>query len=221
VRVYIKTLLWLQCHNLHLTLCIQGNHNIITPQSAKFNISVPLQWTSNLNVRHPILGKFLGVGCHFLPPPLDIRCLHVQQCERPPAVESGTTLCGWEMFRQISPRMRIPHNSKDLLHAANLWHGRDSFTSPLKEGVLRIFLPLKIWRLWPGLNLRTWVPKASTLPLDHRSHSYYVYFNILYCIIFFSHVISGMHTSKKDISMNQKTWFHFPHTLLFKNSSSI
>ena len=31
------------------------------------------------------------------------------------------------------------------------------------------YLPLKIRRLWPGLNPRTWVPKASTLPLDHRS----------------------------------------------------
>jgi hypothetical protein len=38
-------------------------------------------------------------------------------------------------------------------------HGTDSFTSPPKEGVLRR----------PGLNPRTWVPKASTLPLDHRS----------------------------------------------------
>jgi len=28
---------------------------------------------------------------------------------------------------------------------------------------------LKIRRLRPGLNPRTWVPKASTLPLDHRS----------------------------------------------------
>jgi len=25
------------------------------------------------------------------------------------------------------------------------------------------FSPLKIWRLWPGLNPQTWVPKASTL----------------------------------------------------------
>ena len=31
------------------------------------------------------------------------------------------------------------------------------------------YLPLKIRRLRPGLNPRTWVPKASTLPLDHRS----------------------------------------------------
>ena len=60
---------------------------------------------------------------------------------------------------------------RDLLHAANLRHGTDGFTSPLKEGVLRIFSYLKIRRLRPGLNPRTWVPKASTLPLDHRSRT--------------------------------------------------
>jgi hypothetical protein len=32
---------------------------------------------------------------------------------------------------------------KDLLHAVNLRHGTDGFTSPPKEGVLRIFSPEK------------------------------------------------------------------------------
>jgi len=32
---------------------------------------------------------------------------------------------------------------RDLLHAANLRHGTDGFTSPPKEGVLRIFSPLR------------------------------------------------------------------------------
>ena len=41
-------------------------------------------------------------------------------------------------------RIRLTHNSRDLLHAANLRHGTDGFTSPPKEGVLRIFSPLKI-----------------------------------------------------------------------------
>ena len=59
---------------------------------------------------------------------------------------------------------------RDLLHAANLRHATDGFTSPPKEDVLRIFSPLKIERLRPGLNPRTWVLKASTLPPDHRSH---------------------------------------------------
>ena len=77
------------------------------------------------------------------------------------------------MFRQISSRIRLPRNYIDLLHAANLRHGTDGFTSPPKEGVLRIYSPLKIRRLRPGLNPRTWVPKASTLPLDHRSNAYH------------------------------------------------
>jgi hypothetical protein len=131
-----------------------------------------------------ILGKFLGVGCHCFPSPLDVptfsaRCLHVQRRKRPPAAEGGT-LRGREMFLQISPRMRLPRNSRDLLHAANLRHGTDGFTSPPKEGVLRIFSPLKIGRLRPGLNPRTWVPKASTLPLDRRSrcnHIHTTYFS--------------------------------------------
>ena len=43
---------------------------------------------------------------------------------------------------------------------------------PLRsEGVLRIFSPLKIRRLRPGLNPRTWVQKGSMLLLDHRSCS--------------------------------------------------
>ena len=52
---------------------------------------------------------------------------------------------------------------RDLLHAVKLRHGADGFTSPPKEGVLRIFFALKIRRLRPGANPRTWVPKASTL----------------------------------------------------------
>jgi hypothetical protein len=37
------------------------------------------------------------------------------------------------------------------------------------------FFTLKILRLRPGANPRTWVRKASTLPLDHRSHKYSPY----------------------------------------------
>ena len=52
---------------------------------------------------------------------------------------------------------------RDFLHTANLRHGTDGFTSPPTEGVLRIFSPLQIRRLRPGLNPRNWVLKASTL----------------------------------------------------------
>jgi hypothetical protein len=97
---------------------------------------------------HCILGKFFGVGCHCFPPPLDIptfsaRCLHVQRRERLLTVEGGTRR-GREMFQQISSRIRLPHNSGDLLHAANLRQWTDGFTSPPKKGELRIFSPLKI-----------------------------------------------------------------------------
>jgi len=96
---------------------------------------------------HCILGKFLGVSCHCFPPPLDVptfsaRCLHVQRRERTLAAEGGI-LRGREMFRQISSRIALPRNSRDLLHAANLRHGTDGFTSPPKEGVLKIFSALK------------------------------------------------------------------------------
>ena len=71
----------------------------------------------------------------------------------------------WELWaRMLSgnfAEMTTSTPFRDLLHAANLRHGTD--------GVLRIFSPLKIRRLRPGLNPRTWVLKASTLPLDHRS----------------------------------------------------
>jgi hypothetical protein len=57
----------------------------------------------------------------------------------------------------------------DLLHAVKLHHGTDGFTSPPKEGLLRIFSAQKIRRLRPGANPRTWVLRANTLSLDHRS----------------------------------------------------
>jgi hypothetical protein len=57
----------------------------------------------------------------------------------------------------------------DRLHVVKLRHGTDDFTSPPKEGVLRIFFALKIRQLQPGANPQTWVPKASTLPLDYQS----------------------------------------------------
>ena len=72
--------------------------------------------------------------------------------------------------RWILPKMADFHVAfRNLLHAVNLRHGTDGFTSRRKEGVLRIFSLWKIRRLRPGLNPRIWVPKSNTLPLDHRS----------------------------------------------------
>jgi hypothetical protein len=48
----------------------------------------------------------------------------------------------------------------DILHAVKLRHGTEGRRA-------EDFFALKIRRLRPGANPRTWVPKASTLPLDH------------------------------------------------------
>ena len=91
---------------------------------------------------HCILGKFLGVVCHCFPPPLDFptfaaTCLCI--CSDP---SSERWNCGWERCPvAILPKFRLPHKFRDLLHAVNLRHGTDGFTSPPKEGMLRIFSP--------------------------------------------------------------------------------
>ena len=93
-----------------------------------------------------ILGKFLGVVCHCFPPlfymfPLfTTRCLHARHDVRDPS--GGSRNCGREC-PVILPKWRLPRYFRDLLHVANLRHGTDDFTSPPKEGVLRIFSPLK------------------------------------------------------------------------------
>ena len=53
-------------------------------------------------------------------------------------------LHGREMADEFCLKMPDLHVTfRDLLHAVNLRHGTDGFTSPLKEGVLRIFFALK------------------------------------------------------------------------------
>ena len=117
---------------------------------------------------HCILGTFLRVVCHYFPPPLDVPTLaarSVRNDARDPSSERWN--CGRERCPVvILPKFRLPLKFRDLLHAANLRHGTDGFTSPPKEG---IFFTLKIRGLRPGLNPQTWVLKASTLLLDHRA----------------------------------------------------
>jgi hypothetical protein len=48
------------------------------------------------------------------------------------------------MVGQFGLRFRLPRKSQGFfLHAANLRHGTDRFTSPPKEGMLWIFSPEK------------------------------------------------------------------------------
>ena len=90
-----------------------------------------------------ILGKFLGVGCHCFPPAFrrshllrwvsnDARDLQQRKVE---------LFVGEKCSYKFWPRIRLPCNSRDLLHAANLQHGTDGFTSPPKEGFFALKNP--------------------------------------------------------------------------------
>ena len=49
--------------------------------------------------------------------------------------------CGREMSGKFCLNFDLHFTFRDLLHAVKLRHGTDGFTSPPKEGVLRIFSP--------------------------------------------------------------------------------
>ena len=126
------------------------------------------------------------------------KCLHVRHDVRDPSGGSGH--CVREGCPVIFAEITTSTPFRDLLHAANLRHGTDGFTSPPKEGVLKIFSPLKIRRLRSGLNPRTWVLKASTLPLDHRSR---LFKNILP----FSYFIASYKAISSQYNNNGSSYF--------------
>ena len=75
---------------------------------------------------HCILGKFLGVGCHYFPPPLDVpvfvaRCLHVHNNARDPSSERWNS--GREMLAGNFGEMMTSTPFRDLLQSTNLQHG--------------------------------------------------------------------------------------------------
>ena len=109
-------------------------------------------------------------------PTFATRRLHA--CHHATAPSGGRWNCGQEMSGEFGLNADFHVTFRDLLHAVKL-HGTDGFTSPPKEGVLRIFFALKIRRLRPGVNPLTWVPNASTLPLDHRSRICVSYFQAM------------------------------------------
>jgi hypothetical protein len=71
-----------------------------------------------------------------------------------------------ELWSGILPKWRHPRH-------LGIFYMPQIYEMGPKEGVLRIFSPLKVRRLRPGLNPRTWVLKTSMLPLDHRSRWLY------------------------------------------------
>jgi hypothetical protein len=107
----------------------------------------------------------------------------------PHAYNDARPLAGKGELWARNVRWILPSNSefqaiwRDLLHAANLRHGTDSFTSSPKEGMLRIFLILKNPTA-SGSNPRTLVPDTSMLtprpPKPHPIIPYTLYHNS-YC----------------------------------------
>ena len=127
---------------------------------------------------HCILGKFLGVVSHCFPPPLDVpifaaRCLYFRNDARDPSSERWNF--GRERCPVISPKFRLPRKfyGSFTCRKSTTWDRRLYFPSEGRR--VEDFIVLKIRRLWPGLNPRTWVLEASTLPLDHRSRYPNVY----------------------------------------------
>jgi hypothetical protein len=115
----------------------------IQPQRPGWQEPEPSHVTG-MAVANCVLGKCLGVVCHCFPPPIDFptfaaRCLYVRNDVTDPSSERWN--CGREICPVILPKCRLPPKFRDLLHAANLRHGTDGFTSPPKECVLRIFSP--------------------------------------------------------------------------------
>ena len=96
-------------------------------------------------------------------PTFATRRLHA--CHHARALSGGRWNFGQEISGKFCLNADLHVTFRDLLHAIKLRHGTDGFTSPPKEGLLRIFFV----GLRPGANPRTWVPKARTLPLDHQS----------------------------------------------------
>jgi hypothetical protein len=87
---------------------------------------------------------------------------------RPPETSSGDATrhpvakqwnTGEKHGHWILPTKHLFHASSVLLHAVNLRHGTDGFTSPPKEGVLRILSPLKsiiLGRVWTRESWVQW-----------------------------------------------------------------
>jgi hypothetical protein len=74
-------------------------------------------------------------------------------CHHARAPSSGRWNCGREMSGNFA-EMTISTPFRDLLHVVKLRHGTDGFTSPPKEGALRIFFALKIRRELANLGTK-------------------------------------------------------------------
>ena len=116
-------------------------------------------------------GRVLGGSLPLLSPPLDVptfaaRCLYVRNAARDPSGERWG--CGREICPVILPKFRLPRKLS-IFYMPQIFDMGQRLYFPFEGRCTEDFFALKIRRLRPGLNPPTWVLKASTLPLDHRS----------------------------------------------------
>ena len=101
----------------------------------------------------------------------------------PPGVSNRDPSSGWRNYLGEKWPMNFTWKYPTSTNIQGSFTCRKSTTwdkriySP-SEGVLSSW---KIRRLRPGLNPRTWVPNASTLPLDHRNR--FIHGNVIYIYI--------------------------------------
>jgi len=125
-----------------------------------------------------ILGKFLGVVCHYFPPRLDVptfatRCLHARHDAREPSGRKWN--CGRECFPVILPKWRFPLHL-GIFYMPQIYVMGPTALLPLQRKACWGFFPLlKIRELRPGLNPRTWVLKASRFNGISLNYKFYMF----------------------------------------------
>jgi hypothetical protein len=143
---------------------------------------------------HALQHLGLIVRCELKVPTFATRRLHA--CHHARAPSGGRWNCGRKMSGKFCLNAYFHVKFRDLLHTVKLRHGTDErLYFPYEGRRAEDSFALKIWRLRPTVNPRTWVPKASTLPLDHWSR----YKNVLNWLL----IVKG--TGK---------WWHHEHTFL-------
>jgi hypothetical protein len=100
-------------------------------------------------------------------PTFATRRLHA--CHHARAPSGRRWNCGREMSGNfcLNADFHVTFYGSFTCRKATTWDRRLYFPSEGRRA--KDFFALKIRRLQPGANPRTWVPKTSTLPLDHRS----------------------------------------------------
>jgi hypothetical protein len=144
--------------------CISRNNIFcITHNTAYVLIKVPyfIYKTTHCSLLRLIVRSALDVAT------FATRRLHA--CHHARAPSGVRWNCGREISGKFSLNADFHVTFSDLLHAVKLRHGDHKLYFNSEGRSVEELFALKFLRFQSGLNPRTWVQKASTLPLDHRS----------------------------------------------------